>query len=323
MAGYTLANYKTALAARLGDAGNAVWSATELEYAYYAALSDISRLKPREYIYDVSIDFDVDDESFTTDDPVTTAVSLTYGMIKPESESVTSADGETSYTRDTDYTMDYANGIITPISGGDMAASTNYLISYTRLKIAVPISYSGLIRVKKIEYPAGQIPQDSPSYEIFADYLLIGSPVGDESQSQMSDNKHIWMYLELEHTPATADAVGTLPEYLDEVVLIGAEGYCLQQRSIELIEDAAALVVLGAANLTDGDDYITTVDVAANVPENYGQYSNYNNQLALTYLEAAQRYRVEALDRKEEFWSALRSKTQTGKQTSSSPPRQV
>ena len=70
----------------------------------------------------------IEDESFTADHDV--AVSLDNVGIIQYSETVTTTDDATEYTRGTDYTMDYAAGTITVDSTGSMSDSTSYEIDY-------------------------------------------------------------------------------------------------------------------------------------------------------------------------------------------------
>lgn len=88
----------------------------------------LDQITPEEFSRDVSSK-KVTDESFTTT-TLDTAVELDNQAILQYSETVTNTDGDTEYTRDTDYTMAYASGTITPITGGSMAAETEYYIDY-------------------------------------------------------------------------------------------------------------------------------------------------------------------------------------------------
>jgi hypothetical protein len=88
------------------------------------------------YIYEIDesagtyskLNIGVEDETFTSD--FDTAVSLEYNNIKSGSVVVTTTDGTTTYTEDTDYTIDYDNGTITVLSSGTMNSNTDYNIDY-------------------------------------------------------------------------------------------------------------------------------------------------------------------------------------------------
>lgn len=93
----------------------------------------LSQVTPEEFHRTISTN-SVTDESFTTDSTtLATAVSLDNSAILQYSEVVTDTTATTTYTRDTDYSMTYASGIITPIaagSGGSMSTGTEYYIDY-------------------------------------------------------------------------------------------------------------------------------------------------------------------------------------------------
>ncbi len=67
-------------------------------------------------------------------------IYLANKIIRPDQVTVTSDPSGTTYTKDTDYTVDFANGAIKFINGGSMAAGTAYLVTYTKSKLGVDIS---------------------------------------------------------------------------------------------------------------------------------------------------------------------------------------
>ncbi len=79
-------------------------------------------------------DVTVADEGFTA--ALDVATSLAYEAIIDDSETVTSSDGGTGYTANSDYEMDYEAGTITPLSTGSMTAG-DYLIGYDYSPITV------------------------------------------------------------------------------------------------------------------------------------------------------------------------------------------
>jgi hypothetical protein len=74
-----------------------------------------------------AMDVAVADEAFTA--VLQSYVTLAHTAITPESETVTSVDGTTTYSRGTDYEMDYDPGRIIVFSAGSMEAE-GYLIDY-------------------------------------------------------------------------------------------------------------------------------------------------------------------------------------------------
>lgn len=77
----------------------------------------------------------------TTTSSFDVAVSLAHAAIVQYSETVTTVAGTTTYTRDTDYTMDYTNGTITVLSTGTMLDATAYYIDYVYYTTGKPDSF--------------------------------------------------------------------------------------------------------------------------------------------------------------------------------------
>jgi len=98
----------------------------------------IDQITPEEFARDVSTQ-DVSDESITSDYDV--AVGLDQKAILQYSETVTTVAGATTYTRDTDYTMSYADGTITVLSTGSMADATAYYIDYLYWDTGDPVQF--------------------------------------------------------------------------------------------------------------------------------------------------------------------------------------
>ncbi len=94
---------------------------------------------------------------------IDTAVSLDNKGIVQYSETATNTAGTTTYTRDTDYTMDYTAGTITPITGGSMSAATEYEIDYLHYEDGPPtkfcIEYDGTN--KRYVFRLDPVPDDT------------------------------------------------------------------------------------------------------------------------------------------------------------------
>jgi len=98
----------------------------------------IDQVTPEEFAREVDSN-SITDESFTSDHDV--AVSLDNNAILQYSETVTTTDAATTYTRDTDYTMDYASGTITVLSTGSMADATSFYIDYLYWTTGDPVQF--------------------------------------------------------------------------------------------------------------------------------------------------------------------------------------
>jgi len=147
----------------------------------------LDQVTPEEFARDVNTTT-ITDESFDSD--FDTAVDLDYQAILQYSETVTTTAGTTTYTRDTDYTMDYVNGTITVIdSGGSMSDSTEYYIDYLYYTRSQPTKFC-------LEYDAANakyVFRLDPT----PDAIYIGSLVYPALPAALSDSVDvIWARLE-------------------------------------------------------------------------------------------------------------------------------
>lgn len=98
----------------------------------------LSQRTPEDFSREVSPTA-ITDETFTSDHDV--AVSLDNKAILQYSETVTTTDGATTYTRDTDYTIAYVAGTITVLSTGSMSDATSYEIDYQHYSTGKPTEF--------------------------------------------------------------------------------------------------------------------------------------------------------------------------------------
>lgn len=148
-------------------------------------------------------------------------VWLANKPIKKDSETVT------DHARDAAYVMDYANGRIKAISAGGISAGDSDTIGYTKSKISLDLSsLPGFIRLRDVEYPCGEIPQEHASYEVFGNVVTVTS-MQSTSQHEMDEDKHIAMRYYARHYPPTDKAPGSYPDFLDSTVELAASAYAL------------------------------------------------------------------------------------------------
>ena len=191
-------------------------------------------------------------------------VFLSNKPIRPETEVVTNAAGTTTYTRDTDYRMDYINGAIKFINGGSMAAATAYLIDYTKSKLGINISsiIPVVTRIQRVEYPVDFIPQQFVSFNITGDFLYIASKRAGQSQEELTNGEHIAIYYERKHMAPGDGSPGSYPDFMDEVITIGAAGYALLTEAMQHeLAAATAITSLGSA-LTNVVKYLNNNSAA-------------------------------------------------------------
>ncbi len=156
-----------------------------------------------------------------------TWISLAYKPVKNGSESLTEAGGTVS-ARNTDYIIDYIRGKIKAISGGDISAEEACTITYKKDQTAIDLtSLKDFIRVHRVEYPVGDIPQSFCQYEIYGRFLTITGQGESQEQTSLSEGKQVRVYYDAAHHPPTDFAPGTIPAFLENTILLAAEGYAL------------------------------------------------------------------------------------------------
>lgn len=214
-----LADLREAIRIDLADIGEVEYTDDEVDRSIRRAVWDISRKLPREKLYSVKIDWSVVGEAVTTDKDQWKQLASTN--IQPKSETVTVAATGVVKVRDTDYVMDYAAGEIMALTTG-----AAWLISYTRNKVAISIStLTDLIRVKLVEFPAGQYPMKVQSHSHWGDFIyLLG---GDESQTAPTENDYAVIYYQAYHSLPLEMTAGSYPTFMDEVVIKGGVAYAL------------------------------------------------------------------------------------------------
>jgi len=238
-------------AALIIDLADAAWDTGELDRGVTKAVADLSRFLPDEAVYEHTFVLEVTDGPWTSAAAHGTYVELANKPIKWDSETIKSADGVTTYTKNTDYTFDYMNGKVTTISGGSMAVGTAYLATYTKYREGIDIGSmdTNLIRVRRVEYPLS-----SEAVMKFVPFFIWGNILYIASE-QMADKKHIAIYYDKECTAPTVTEDGSFDPVLDEVILKGAAAYALMSKGLKAEHDAK--IAIGAA-----DTAIATIDKA-------------------------------------------------------------
>ena len=287
-----LTEFQQNLRLELGDTDpdSEAWSTDELARTVDAAIHDLDRYLPLTKVYEVTISPTVTGEAWTSGAAHGTYVTLANTMLKPGSEIVTNAAGTVTYTRDTDYTINYTDGKITTISGGDMVVATAHLISYTKSKISVDISgLTDLIRISAVEYPMGNVPQTFVGFKVVAGVLYIQTTASTSTQSQteMSEGKHIAIYYEAVNTGPCESASPSFPRHLDEVVIMGAMAHSFyilsgkQSRATsedmdsarDMLADIDTIMLAVAAALANVDGHFTDADTALGNLATYQGYA--------------------------------------------------
>ncbi|MCK5644244.1 MAG: hypothetical protein KAJ19_25825, partial [Gammaproteobacteria bacterium] len=154
-------------------------------------------------------------------------VDLANSPIKWGSESATD-EVSGAITRNTDFYMDYANGRVKAISGGDISATEICTFAYSKSQIGIDLSdLPGLIRVQRVEYPVGTIPQNFVQTDVFGKYVIITGGGESEGQILLAEDKQYRIYYDAVHQAPTEYSPGTIPEVLENTVATMAGAYAL------------------------------------------------------------------------------------------------
>lgn len=176
-------------------------------------------------------------------------VQLDNKSIKWQSDAIAGS------ARDTDYEMDYRGGRIAMKADGAMTVNTEYTIAYTKSRIDVDISsiMDTLIRIERVEYPVGQMPQEFPKFEVWGSILTITG--GFSSQAEVSDTEHVVVKYHVAHSIPSASSPGSYPSFLDTTVQLAASAYALFMQALY----HEHLAAIDLASVRTGLGYTTAV----------------------------------------------------------------
>jgi len=220
----------------------------DIDRAVFQAVSTLSRFFPNELIAQTVFNEDVTSEAWTA--VADTAVTLANKPIRFATETVTQSGSD--FTRNTDYEMDYINGTITMLSTGGMsaaAATITYKMDTTMIDISSlltePMSIDQVDIIR-----SDRVPAEFESWVVHGDFLMVTGSV-NQSQLRFVDNDHIRIYYLAHHTEPTISASGSYPDFLDEVILIGAAGYALLMEAMS--QEYQAVTDLSSARTSIGN----------------------------------------------------------------------
>jgi len=191
-------------------------------------------------------------------------VSLAHKPVKWGSEtSVTDVD-DNAIVRNTDFYIDYINGRIKAISGGDIVAGDTVTISYTKGQVWLDLSsLADLIRVDRVEYPVGDVPQSFVPTETWGKILIINGGPEQAGQTRMSEDKQVRVYYFAEHHPPADYSPATYPEFLENTVLLASSAYALfiealqyEHAAVNSLSSIAAIHTLAATALNTVIDFV-------------------------------------------------------------------
>ena len=165
----------------------------------------LNQITPEEFARDASV-VTITNETLESNHDV--AVSLSYSGILQYSETVQNINEDTTYTRDSDYTMAYTAGTITVLSTGSMADATDFYIDYSYYAQEKPTQFC-------LEYDA-----------VNAKYVLRLDPVPDD------------IYVMSLAYPSDPSALSSSVDPVWAKVEFALECGGIYYGSLELVEDA-------------------------------------------------------------------------------------
>lgn len=261
-----LEDAKSRLWIELSDESKELFTQDILDRAIQKAVSDLSRFLPLDSVYEVTLVFEVTDEAWTSAAAAGTEVSLANKPISYDSETVKNLAG-TACVRDTDYYMNYIEGKITHISGGNIGNAEACTITYDKSKISVDISsiLVSMIRVERVEYPVGSVPQTFVPFAVWKNVLTVTGGEEGDSQEALTENKHLLIMFKAKHTAPSLSAEGSYPSFLDDTIIFAASSHALMMKVIEYeqqaaIDIASARTELGNINYTAAETALAKID---------------------------------------------------------------
>ena len=245
---WTLTQIRTYM--RLHLSGGATPSDDELGRAWIHALGDFSRFVPRERYQLYVIDNDeVADELVIL---VGGTKSLANKPVKWDSETVVDTDSN-ACVRGTDYTLDYINGTITRIAGGEIGSDTETItVSYSISRQSLDVSdLTDMYRIKNVWYPYGEVPEDATRYRLFGGLLTIlgKKSATNPSQGQLISGRQVLVEYYGNHTVPSTTVAGSAPAWSNEIILKGCEAYSYLMEANAFEQLAATNFATAATNI--------------------------------------------------------------------------
>lgn len=186
-----------------------------------------------------------------------TWVSLDYKPVRWATETATF--GALRLVRNTDFLIDYMQGKVKAIAGGQITAAASTTFAYTKDQTTIDLSaLSDYIRIFRVEYPVGKMPQSYSPYEVWGRYLSVIAPGETDSQQNLMDKWQVRVYYDAYHRSPTDYAAGSVPEFLENTVLLVASAYALFMFALKNEHQAmtdvatAVLAVLAAETAQTG-----------------------------------------------------------------------
>ncbi|KKM13971.1 hypothetical protein LCGC14_1710870 [marine sediment metagenome] len=196
-------------------------------------------------------------------------VYLANSPIKWASETATDTDSN-DIVRNTDFYIDYATGRVKAISGGDIVAGETSTFAYTKSQIGIDISnMPGLIRVQRVEYPVGDIPQTFITGDTFANYYVATGSGESGDQVQWAEDRQYRIYYDARHQPPGEYSPSSAPGFLEDTVLLAAGAYALYIYALKHEHQALTDMASVRTDLTAANGEYTALETALSRVQKY------------------------------------------------------
>lgn len=193
-------------------------------------------------------------------------VYLANSPIKWNSDTGIGSD-DAAIVKNTDYYIDYANGRVKAIASALIATEEKCEFTYKKSQIGIDISdLPDLIRVQRVEYPVGNIPQNFVQSDVFGKYVVVTGSGESDEQALMAESRQYRIYYDTKHNPPGEYSPGTEPSFLTDTVLMAAAAYALytyalKQEHQTATDLASARTALGNATGTHSALALALADV--------------------------------------------------------------
>lgn len=202
-----------------------VFRDNHIQRAIEAAIEDISRFVPNEKYAELVVSSSELTQTFSSTGITTLSeIQITnYPVRRP----LSITNGGTTYTEETDYNVDYINGIITFPTGSAIIAladGVTLTITYQKSRMIFPLSLKDLVSIKSV-----RVLSSNQEYGDTDDFNLVGNLLqwNKSGLAEIPDGYRLSLAYYARHSTPTDDNDGSLPDYYSEIVIKGAEAHLL------------------------------------------------------------------------------------------------
>lgn len=253
-----------------------------IDRAILSAVEDFSRFLPAELYYELTVTSQTWTETFNlTSLGLTAPFTITLARKPLYFNSLVITGSGNTYALNTDYTIDYTNGIISVPSTSSIVAGSTLTVTYQLSRTSFDLSsLTNLRSIQAVEILYGRVPDEFSGFTLRGTFLTVTTR-GNRSQNNIPGNFHLRIAYEARHVPPDDDNDGTVYESDAEVITKGASANLLFSKAVS-IEIAQATLTEDLSSL---DAYFTEAETLfAGI---LGDMTSARNQLALASTQTA------------------------------------